>query len=153
MTNGGDRETEERLYRGARKGGKRDRAWRERESDHSGSWPLGPVGLCVAQADAEREAARIRGPWSRSVRPVRAGRAGGPDAGPAGAARAPRHATMRALPTARRLDVGVRSVGEGATQQQSGGVVLAARPSARPVLEAWVELHQDENLEKECFLH
>lgn len=45
-----------------------------------------------------------------------------------------------------RLDVGVRSVGEGATQQQSGGVVLASGTAAWPVLEARVELHQYKNL-------
>lgn len=45
-----------------------------------------------------------------------------------------------------RLDVGIWSVGKGATQQQSGGVVLAAGASARPVLETRVELHQHENL-------
>lgn len=45
-----------------------------------------------------------------------------------------------------RLDVGIWSVGEGATQQQSGGVVLAAGASARPVFETRVELHQHENL-------
>lgn len=45
-----------------------------------------------------------------------------------------------------RLDVGIWSVGEGATQQQSGGVVLAAGASARPIFETRVELHQHENL-------
>lgn len=45
-----------------------------------------------------------------------------------------------------RLDVGVWSVGEGATQQQSGGVVLAAGTSARPIFETRVELHQHKNL-------
>lgn len=45
-----------------------------------------------------------------------------------------------------RLDVGIWSVGEGATQQQSGGVVLAAGASARPVFQTRVELHQHENL-------
>lgn len=44
------------------------------------------------------------------------------------------------------LDVGIWSVGEGATQQQSGGVVLATGTSARPVFETRVELHQHENL-------
>jgi len=45
-----------------------------------------------------------------------------------------------------RLDVGIWSVSEGATQQQSGGVVFAAGASARPVLETRVELHQHEHL-------
>lgn len=45
-----------------------------------------------------------------------------------------------------RLDVRVWSVGEGATQQQSGGVVLAAGASARPVLKTRVELHQHKDL-------
>lgn len=45
-----------------------------------------------------------------------------------------------------RLDVGIWSVSEGATQQQSGGIVLAARTSARPILKTRVELHQHEHL-------
>lgn len=45
-----------------------------------------------------------------------------------------------------RLYVGIRSIGEGATQQQSGGVVLPSSPPAWFVFETWVELHQDENL-------
>lgn len=45
-----------------------------------------------------------------------------------------------------RLDVRIWSVSEGATQQQSGGVVLATGASARPVLKTWVELHQHEYL-------
>lgn len=45
-----------------------------------------------------------------------------------------------------KLDVGIWSVSEGATQQQSGGVVLAAGTSARPVFETRVELHQHKNL-------
>lgn len=45
-----------------------------------------------------------------------------------------------------RLDVRIWSVSEGATQQQSGGVVLAAGASARSVLKTWVELHQHEYL-------
>lgn len=45
-----------------------------------------------------------------------------------------------------RLDVRIWSIGEGATQQQSGGVVLASGTSARPVFKTWVELHQHENL-------
>lgn len=44
------------------------------------------------------------------------------------------------------LDVGIWSVREGATQQQSGGVVLAACPSAWPVFQTRVKLHQHENL-------
>lgn len=45
-----------------------------------------------------------------------------------------------------RLDVGIWSIGEGATQQQSGGVVLAAGASARPVLKTRVKLHQHKHL-------
>jgi len=45
-----------------------------------------------------------------------------------------------------RLDVGIRSISEGATQQQSGGVVFAAGASARPVFETRIELHQHEHL-------
>lgn len=44
------------------------------------------------------------------------------------------------------LYVGIRSVGEGATQQQSGGVVLPSSSSARFVLQTRIELHQHENL-------
>ena len=45
-----------------------------------------------------------------------------------------------------RLYVGIRSIGEGATQQQSGGVVLSSGSSAWLVFETWVELHQYEHL-------
>lgn len=47
-----------------------------------------------------------------------------------------------------RLDVGIWSVSEGATQQQSGGIVLPTSPSAWSILEARIELHQYENLRK-----
>lgn len=40
-----------------------------------------------------------------------------------------------------RLDVGIRSIGEGATQQQSGGIVLSSSTSAWLVLQTWIELH------------
>lgn len=50
------------------------------------------------------------------------------------------------------LDVRVGSVGEGATQQQSGGVVLATRATVWFVLEAWIELHQYKNLRKNTLL-
>jgi len=45
-----------------------------------------------------------------------------------------------------RLDVGIRSISEGATQQQSGGVVFATGASARSVLETRIKLHQHEHL-------
>lgn len=40
-----------------------------------------------------------------------------------------------------RLDVGIGSVGEGATQQQSGGIVFATCASVRLILKTRVKLH------------
>jgi len=44
------------------------------------------------------------------------------------------------------LDVRIWSISEGATQQQSGGVVFASGTSAWSVFKTWIELHQHENL-------
>lgn len=52
------------------------------------------------------------------------------------------------------LDVGVWSVGEGATQQQSGGVILSSGSSTWPVFQTWIKLHKHEYLQnyfKKCF--
>ena len=44
------------------------------------------------------------------------------------------------------LNVGIWSIGEGATQQQSGSVIFASSASTWPVLKTWVKLQQYENL-------
>lgn len=43
-------------------------------------------------------------------------------------------------------DVGVGSVSEGATEEESGVVILGHVSPVRLVLQAWVELHQNEDL-------